>query len=137
MSIIRAMWEESEPYMIGNVEARRVFETPSKAWFDPESAQFNTTAGTSDLAWCKRVMDEGFFEKAGWPEYQGREFPFLVDTNIHCMHINNTLSGEQYPPGGIHDYWRAVRESRGQVEAAPPPLGVAVSDGIGVGEKVG
>jgi len=137
MSIIRAMWEESEPYMIGNVESRRVFETPSKAWFDPESLQFNTQAGTSDLAWCERVMKEGFFTKAGWPEYQGKDYPFLVDTNIACMHINNTLIGEQFPPAGIHEYWRMVRESRGEMEPEPQPLGIAVSDGVTIGEKVG
>ena len=137
MSIIRAMWEESEPYMIGNIEARRVFETPSKAWFDPESAQFNTQAGTSDLAWCDRVMKDGFFTKAGWPEYQEMDYPFLVDTKIACMHINNTLIGEQFPPGGIHEYWRTVREGRGEMEPGPPALGVSVADGVGIGEKIG
>jgi hypothetical protein len=112
MSIIRAMWDESEPYMLGNVESRRVFETPNKAWYDPETAQYNTQAGTSDLAWCERVMREGFFTKAGWPEYQDKEFPFLMDTGIVCQHINNTLAGEQFPPGGVLPYWTAVREAR-------------------------
>jgi hypothetical protein len=137
MSIIRAMWEESEAYMIGDSPARRVFETPARAWYDPESEEFNTQSGTSDLAWCERIMNEGFFTKAGWPEYQDKEYPFLVDTNIGCMHINNTFAGEQFPPGGIHEYWRKVRESRGQMEPEPAPLGVSVADGVGIGEKVG
>jgi len=137
MSIIRAMWEESEPYMIGNIQARRVFETPAMAWFDPESEEFNTQAGTSDLAWCRRVIDERFLEKAGWPEYQDKEYPYLVDTNIGCMHINNNLQGEQFPPGGIHNYWRMVRESRGELEPEPEPLGVSVADDFKMNEKVG
>ena len=137
MSIIRAMWQESEPYQLGPIEARRIFETPARAWFDPETAQFNTQAGTSDLAWCQRVMTGGFFEKAGWPEYQEMRYPFLVDTNIGVMHINNTFTGEQFPPGGIHDYWRMVRESRGLMEPEPPALGVSVVDSIGIGERVG
>jgi len=137
MSIIRAMWEESEPYMIGNIESRRVFETPAKAWFDPETAQFNTQAGTSDLAWCQRIIDEDFLTKAGWPEYQDMIWPFLIDTRINCEHINNTLNGEKFPPGGVHEYWRKVREGRGEIEPEPEPLGVSVADSVGVGDKFG
>jgi len=137
MSIIRAMWEESEPYMIGNIEARRVFETPARAWYDPESAQFNTQNGTSDLAWCERVMKEGFLAKAGWPEYQDMDYPFLVDTNLACGHINNTMTGEVFPPGGVHKYWRKVRESRGKMEPEPAALGVTVGEAVGVGERIG
>jgi len=136
MSIIRAMWEESEAYMIGNVETRRVFETPNKAWFNPESEEFNTQAGTSDLAWCHRVIDENFLDKAGWSEYQEMEYPFLVDTRIGCVHIDNS-TGAQFPPGGIHDYWRRVREGRGKMEPEPAALGVAVADGFSIAEKVG
>lgn len=137
MSIIRAMWEESEAYMIGTTETRRIFETPAKAWFDPESAQFNTQAGTSDLAWCQRIMDEDFLAKAGWPKYQEMIWPFLVDTNIACEHINNTMVGEKFPPGGVHQYWRGVRESRGEMEPEPLPLGINVTDSIKAGETFG
>lgn len=137
MSIIRAMREESEPYMIGNKEVRRIFETPSMAWFDPESGRYNTQAGTSDLAWCMRVMEEDFFVKAGWPEYQEMKYPFLVDTGIVCEHINNTMNGEQFPPGGVHQYWKAARISQGKAEEDPPPLGISVTDGVGIGDKFG
>lgn len=94
-AILRAMWAESEEYTIGNLTLRRVFETPGRAWFDPESSQYNTIAGTSDLNWCWRVMKEGFFEKAGWDKYQDMQYPFLIDTNIFCRHINP--DGEQFP----------------------------------------
>jgi hypothetical protein len=52
--------------------------------------------GTSDLEWCKRVVDGEYFTKAGWDKYQEMEFPFLCDTNIFCTHID-TMSGEMFP----------------------------------------
>jgi hypothetical protein len=98
--ILRAMWDESEEYVIqdpnGRQEiVRKVFDTPRKQWFDQDTGQYNSRVGTSDLDWCTRVMEEGFFEKAGWPEYQELEFPFVVDTNIFCRHIDQ--NGVQYP----------------------------------------
>lgn len=93
--ILRSMWNESETYMAGNVETRRVFETPRKQWLDPEGLQFNSQQGTSDLDWCTRVMEDGHFAKAGWPKFQEKEYPFLVDTRILCSHINQ--DGSQFP----------------------------------------
>jgi hypothetical protein len=93
--LLRKMWEESEEYTIGRERARRVFDTPRDEWYDPESEQFNLITGTSDLAWCSRVMKEDFFSKAGWYDYQKKKNPFLVDTTIFCKHIN--LDGEQFP----------------------------------------
>lgn len=95
MSIIKAMWEESPEYMVGNQLTRRVFEMPEKKWYDPQSESFHLVAGTSDLAWCARVMEGKFFEKAGWPEYQKKQYPFLVDTNIFVKHIDQ--NGRQFP----------------------------------------
>jgi hypothetical protein len=96
-SILRAMWAESEEYVLNNIKVRRVFDTPRASWTDPETGAHNTTAGTSDLDWCTRVMSGNFFAKAGWPEYQNMRWPFLVDTgkNMFCKHINP--NGEQFP----------------------------------------
>jgi hypothetical protein len=94
--ILRAMWEESPEYKVSNNRVtRRVFDTPRQVWHSPDSSEFYSLAGTSDLAWCTRIMNEGFFEKAGWEEYQEKEYPFLVDTNIFCRHIE--MDGTQYP----------------------------------------
>jgi len=93
--IIRAMWEESAEYSVGGNITRRVFDTPRNLWFDPESNQVNATQGTSDLDWCTRVMKGDFFTKSGWTDYTDREYPFLVDTNIFCRHIE--MNGIQYP----------------------------------------
>ncbi len=38
------------------------------------------------------------FKKAGWPEFQKKKFPFLVDTKIFCRHID--WNGVQYPAHG-------------------------------------
>lgn len=98
--LLRAMWAESEEYEIkhanGQVDVtRRVFDTPRHSWFDPETGQYNTFGGTSDLAWCARIMQEGFFKKAGWAQHQEMAYPFLVDTAIFCRHIDP--DGQQYP----------------------------------------
>ena len=94
-SIIKAMGKESPEYMLGAQITRRIFECPEKIWHDPETDSRHALIGTSDLAWCERVMKEGFFKKSGWPEFQKKEFPFLVDTNIFLKHIDD--SGRQFP----------------------------------------
>jgi hypothetical protein len=88
-----------------------------------------------------RIINEGFFEKAGFPEYQGLQYPYLVDTNIVVEHIENDMTGRQFPPGGVRQYWPAYRELRKVHQnpelQQPPTLGINVSDGVGLGEKVG
>lgn len=93
--ILREMWKDSEEYALHGVKTRRVFSTPNNVWYDPASGQFNTKTGTSDLEWCARVIEGNYLAKAGWDEYQNMRWPFLVDTNIFCRHINN--NGEQFP----------------------------------------
>jgi hypothetical protein len=97
-SILRVMWDESEEYQLENTITRRVFETPRKTWFVPgdNGRDFvNTYSGTSDLYWCKRVMEEKMFKKAGWPKFQRKKYPFLCDTSIFCRHIQP--DGRQFP----------------------------------------
>lgn len=93
--ILREMWKESEEYQIGDQFTRRVFNTPRNLWHDPESDMFNMQVGTSDLDWCTRVIEGDYFCKAGWHDYADKKYPFLVDTNIFCKHINP--DGEQFP----------------------------------------
>jgi hypothetical protein len=108
-SIIKAIWNESEEYTIGGQVTRKVFELPNfnkgNMGFDnkPEdtegSARFAYTRGTTDLNFCKRVMRDNIFVKAGWPKFQKMKYPFLVDTNILVQHIDN--AGRMYPLGGV------------------------------------
>lgn len=93
--ILRAMWNESAEYVVKGETTRRVFDTPRKMWFDPSTGNYNSLSGTSDLEWCTRIMEGGYFEKAGWKKYQKKKYPFLVDTGIFCKHINP--DGEMFP----------------------------------------
>ncbi len=134
-SLLRAMWDESEEYIAYGHPTRRVFDSPAGMFLDPLSDNFATYHGTSDLEWCRRVMEEDWFTKAGWSDYAGKEFPFLLDTNLMCGHID--ISGQQYPKAepwkDLHKHLRAKE----QAEPEPLPLGVSVADGVGVGDKVG
>lgn len=95
-SILKAMWDESPEYNVRGQITRRVFEMPQKMWISPDGDEVNTETGTTDLNWCTRVMEGDYFKKAGWDKYAEMEFPFLVDTNIFCMHIDPL--GVVYPP---------------------------------------
>jgi len=97
-SILKVMWDESPEYVLAGKTVRRVFETPARTWWDPENLSWFNAAGTEDLNWCSRVIENKIFEKAGWPEIAEREFPFLIDTSIFCKHID--WNGTQYPARG-------------------------------------
>jgi len=96
--IIKTLWKESPEYKVGDQITRRVFENPDKQWGNSESG-YGAVRGTTDLAFCTRLMEDKIFEKAGWNEYQNKKYPFLVDTTISVMHIDE--QGRQYPLGGI------------------------------------
>lgn len=87
--LIKEAWKISPEIMIGNTLTRRVFEQPGRVWYDPEKGGMASKFGTTDLAWCTRIMEDGLLEKAGYPEFQKMKYPFLVDTNIFVRHIDN------------------------------------------------
>ncbi len=94
--LLKAVYEESAEYMTRDGQkARRVFETPTKTWFNEISGAQETLVGTSDLDFCNRIMRENFMEKAGYPEIAKKKHPYLVDTNIFARHIEQ--DGTQYP----------------------------------------
>jgi len=93
--LIKEAWKNSPEYMVGGEKTRRVFEQPNRVFFNPEKGGIEAVKGTTDLAWCRRIIEEGLFEKAGWPEYKDKKYPFLVDTNIFVRHIDQ--NGRQYP----------------------------------------
>jgi hypothetical protein len=96
-SIIRAMWNESPEYIVNGITTRRIFETPNTVKIDPETGGLNTNTGTQDLAWCKRLIDGKFLEKAGWSDFSKKHpvYPILIDTNLYCRHISS--DGIQFP----------------------------------------
>lgn len=135
MSIIKAMWEDSEAQTLGvsgePVVVRRVFNTPRDQWVDPEQGWYNTTSGTSDLAWSSRIIEGGYLEKAGWGEYLKNvpdpQLPFMIDSELFCKHINP--DGTTFP--------LPVEMKEFEAEPAPPDLGIDVTDGVGMGEVIG
>jgi hypothetical protein len=92
VSILKEMWKDTPEYFVaknnGKILCRRLFDTPRLLWGNPQDGQTNSLQGTSDLYWCEQVIKGKYFAKAGWSEYQDKEYPFLVDTNIFCKHIN-------------------------------------------------
>ncbi len=94
-SFIKEAWKNSPEYNVGGTITRRVFEQPNRMWFNEEKGGMEATRGTTDLAWCKRIVDEDLFNKCGFPEIAKKEYPFLVDTNIFVKHIDQ--NGRQYP----------------------------------------
>jgi len=108
-SILKALYDESGEYAIGNRTARRIFETPSRIFYDPEKQSFNVQCGTEDLEFCSRIMNNDIFTKAGWPKYAKKKYPFLVDTNLFSWHID--WDGIKYPARGEH--LKYARQNKG------------------------
>lgn len=103
-SVLRVLWEESPEYEVSpGLRVREVYKTPSRVWYSPQDRSWFTSTGTEDLNLCTRIMEEDIFTKAGWPEIQEKEFPFLCDTSIFCRHI--TTDGVMYPACGEEIGW--------------------------------
>jgi hypothetical protein len=103
-SILRVVWDDSEEYEAGGFRLRRVFETPAKVFTDPETQSWFTVSGTEDLNFCNKLIEKGYLAKAGWPEYQRKKYPFLIDTSVFCKHID--FDGIQYPSRGEEAYFK-------------------------------
>ena len=96
--IIKLMWSESETYQtLGGRTTKKVFETPSKIYYDPKTKTHSSGRGTSDLYFCARAIREKVITRAGWPKIGRRKYPFLCDTRIFCKHIDLS-TGRQFPP---------------------------------------
>ena len=92
--LLKDVWDDSTEYRtVSGQVARRVFETPNKTWFNEITGAQETLVGTSDLDFCNRVMTGGYLKK--WPKVADKEFPYLIDTNIFCRHIDP--DGTQFP----------------------------------------
>lgn len=110
VELLKAVWNESPEYRIGNELTRRVFNEVAEIIETPEGNLVR--AGTSDLDFCDRVMKQGFFAKAGFKKYENKKFPFLIDTNIFTYHIDNN-TGIIYPKGGIpREYMPKVKNGK-------------------------
>lgn len=98
-SILKVLYDESESYEVTKgLIVKRVYDTPAKMWFDPETSHVWGVTGTEDLEICRRIIEEDIFKKAGWPKYAKKKYPFMIDTGIFCRHIDH--AGHQFPIGG-------------------------------------
>lgn len=102
-SVIRKLWENSEEYVLRNnkqlTKVRRVFETPRYAFTDLHASTYQKLVGTSDLWFCDRILREDILKAAGWAKAARRKYPFLVDTTIHCGHVERDSGKIYYWPG--------------------------------------
>lgn len=91
-SIIHEMAKTAEDYEVSlngqKVKLKKIFETPRKVFVDPELGTYNKMVGTSDLHWCDNVIKNKILEKSGWKKVGARDYPFYVDTEIHCGHVD-------------------------------------------------
>jgi hypothetical protein len=83
---------------MGTQTARRVFETPSRTYFDAESKGWMCEGGTEDIFFYNRLKKENIYKRAGWSDIQKKKWPVLCDTSIFCRHI--AIDGTQYPAFG-------------------------------------
>jgi hypothetical protein len=96
MGIMREMWKDAEEYELNGEKVRRIFREPRDVWHNPETGEYSSLSGTSDLDWCTRVIEGNYLARAGWPEFQEKKYPFLIDSkNLFCRHINP--DGEMFP----------------------------------------
>lgn len=110
-SILKLMWDESPEYKTASGQTvRKVFETPAKSWEDPETGARLSAVGTSDLYWCDRIMKENVLQRAGWKKIGEQKYPFLVDTNMFCKHIDLS-TGFQYP---MNYEWKKGKNGNGR-----------------------
>jgi hypothetical protein len=93
-NLLREMAKDSETYTLKNRQIKRIFETP-RIYEKFENGDVNSIEGTSDLYWSTKVITGNYLAKAGWPELSKKKYPFLIDTNIFCKHINP--DGEMFP----------------------------------------
>lgn len=105
MRVLKLMYNDAEEYVIQYpggrpTPTRRVFSDMRDLWFNPENREVYSLTGTSDLAWCTRLIEGDYLRKAGWGKYLDKledpRYPLVVDTNLYCNHINP--DGAQYPP---------------------------------------
>ena len=99
-SIIEEMAKISPDYAVPGVKGpvKKIFETPRKSWYDPESHRYQKEVGTEDIYFSDKVLDNDILKKAGWHKHAKKKYPFLCDTSIFCKHIDQN-TGKQYPEG--------------------------------------
>lgn len=89
--------EDVEEYTVAGYPypMKRIFQQPSHVWVDPQTGGTHVASGTSDLWWSDQTIKRNILAKAGWPKYQKKEFPYIIDTGLLFKHIDRA-TGAQY-----------------------------------------
>lgn len=99
IKLLKAVWEDSEEYQVQpGIRPRKIFETPSTSFVDPETGAISKFTGTEDLAFYDRVKKGDYLAKAGFSKIQKRKNFLLCDTSVFCAHID--ISGQRFPSMG-------------------------------------
>jgi len=98
-SILQWFWVHAPHYQLPDGrKIPRVFETPRRAWYDPEQDRYFAQMGTSDLYFCDQIKQQEVLAKTGWEKLSKKRYPLLCDSSILCGHCS--LDGVRYPEGG-------------------------------------
>lgn len=67
---------------------KKIFQNPSRVWI--EDGGVHVSSGTSDLWWSAETIKRNILAKAGWPQYQKKEYPYIIDTALHFKHVDRS-----------------------------------------------
>lgn len=65
---------------------KKIFQQPSKVWM--EDGGIHVSSGTSDLWWSEQTIKRDILTKAGWPQFQKKQYPYIVDTALLFKHVD-------------------------------------------------
>lgn len=74
--------------------AKKIFQQPSQVWVD-DAGGTHVSAGTTDLWWSAQTIEREILKKAGWPQFQKKQYPYVIDTALHFKHVDRS-SGMLY-----------------------------------------
>ena len=72
---------------------KKIFQQPARVWV--ENGGTHVASGTSDLWWSDQTIKRGLLAKAGWPKYQNKDFPYIIDTSLVFKHVDR-VTGALY-----------------------------------------
>ena len=131
-TVLQAVWNEAEEYSIGRETTRRVFHTPNNVWFDPDTGNFSTATGTSDLLWCWKLIEGDYLARRA-----GASLPTNIP-NTRCWWTRRSIVGTAIHPGRCsHDAQRAHHRHGRQGTGAQAGLDVGRDARRHVGARVG
>lgn len=109
-SILETLADEVETVNIMGRNVKKVFESPTRVFYDPEKNELRTSVGTEDLEFCTQIMKRDILGKAGWKSLSKKPYPFLIDTKMFCYHIES--NGVKYPAMGEHTKFLSPKQRK-------------------------